>query len=291
MFDYKQDLEIILKTLDISSVDLCRELNFDMPTVSNWLNGKFEPDNRSKEDVYSFAYKKGLRLNLAYEQSLKNLGHKQGFECLYHGSKKGIKGEIDLIHSKEYNDLGTGFYLGETLEQSSMFVSSDNESHIYTYGLFLNDLNTYEYKLDTNWAITVSYNRGLLEEYSSSKKLNGILSKSKDADVIIAPIADNRIFEIIREFVNGSITDKACVYALSAFDLGKQYVLKSKKALDNLGFIKECYECKQEKKDYQRIRIEKQRDRQNAIRHFRSQNKNGKYIEDILWEKKTMIAH
>lgn len=282
MFDFKQDLDIILKTLDISSRDLCRELGFDMPTVSNWLNGKFEPDRRSKEDVYSFAYRNGLRINLAYEQPLINLGKKQGFTFLYHGSRKGIDGQIDIEHSKENNDLGNGFYLGETLEQSSMFVSDDDKSHVYSYGLYLDDLNVFEFKHDTDWAITVSYNRGLLNEYTRSKKLEKILNKSKNADVIIAPIADNRMYAIIEEFVSGNITAQACAYALSALDLGKQYVLKTSKAIDKLRFIKEYYECKLEKQDYQKIRREKQDARQNAIKNFRSKHKQGKYIEEIL---------
>lgn len=282
MFDFKQDLDIILKTLDISSRDLCRDLGFDMPTVSNWLNGKFEPDKRSKEDVYSYAYQKGVRLNLAYEQPLINLGKKQGFILLYHGSREGIYTQIDIKHSKQNNDLGDGFYLGQTLEQSSMFVSQDDKSHIYSYGLYLDDLNVYEYNLDTDWAITVSYNRKLLNEYSRTKKLEKILNKSKNADVLIAPIADNRMLDIIDEFANGKISADACAYALSALDLGKQYVLKTPKAITKLGFIKEYYECKQEKEEYKNKRIEKQNTRLNAIKHFRSKHKQGKYIEEIL---------
>lgn len=282
MFEFKQDLEIILKTLDISSADLCRQLGFDMPTVSNWLNGKFEPDRRSKEDIYSFAFSKGLNINLAYEEPLKKLGEKQGFKYLYHGSKEGIKGEIDLNHSKNNNDLGKGFYLGETLEQSSMFVSNNDKSHIYSFGLYLKDLNVYSFKLDIDWAISVAYNRGLLNKFSSSKKLEKIINKSKKADIIVAPIADNRILEIIGEFAKGNISGKACAYALSALDLGNQYVLKTQKAINHLGFIKEYYECEAEKNEYQRIRTDKQNIRQNTISNFRSQYRNYEYIEDLL---------
>ena len=282
MFDFKQDLDVILKTLDITSRDLCRELGFDMPTVSNWLNGKFEPDKRSKEDIYSYAYEKGARVNLAYEKPLNKLGQKQGFIYLYHGSRNGLSGDIDIEHSKKYNDLGKGFYLGQTLEQSSMFVSDDDKSHVYSYGLFLDDLNVYEFKTNVDWAITVSYHRGLLDEYATSKKLKTILDKSKKADVIIAPIVDNRMLEVIDDFVKGKISIDACTYALSALDLGKQYVLKTQKAINKLGFIKEYYECKQEKADYQKIRNEKQIFRQKAIKNYRSQNKKGKYIEEIL---------
>ena len=67
-----------------------------------------------------------------------------------------------------------------------------------------------------------------------------------------------------------------------ALDLGKQYVLKTSKAITKLGFIKEYYECKEEKEEYKNKRIEKQNTRLNAIKHFRSKHKQGKYIEEIL---------
>lgn len=282
MFDFKQDLEIILKTLDVSSADLCRQLGFDMPTMSNWLNGKFEPDRRSKEDIYSYAYISGLRINEAYQEPLADLAKKQGFVHLYHGSRNGIKDEINLEFSKQYNDLGRGFYLGQTLEQSCMFVSDNSKSNVYSYGLYLNNLKVFEFDTDTDWAITVSHNRGLLNEYESSEKLKMIIEKCKDADVIIAPIADNRMIDIIDEFTKGSISDKACVYALSALDLGKQYVLKTQKAINNLGFIKEYYVCEEERKDYQRIRTQRQNLRQKEIKNFRSKNRDGRYIEELL---------
>lgn len=282
MFGFNQDLDIILKTLDISSVDLCRQLGFDMPTVSNWLNGKFEPDNRSKEDIYTFAYEKGLRLNIAYELPLQKLGDKQGFKCLYHGSKQGLKGKIDLKHSKNYNDLGKGFYLGESLEQSSMFVSNNDRSHVYSFGLFLNDLNVFNFESDIDWVITISYYRNLLNRFSSSKKLEKIINKSKSADIIVAPITDNRMLEIIGEFAEGYISGKACAYALSTLDLGKQYVLKTQKSINNLAFIKEYYECEMERKEYQNNRIEKQSKRLDTIRNFRSKYRKSEYIEDLL---------
>lgn len=283
MFEFKQDLDIILKTLNITSADICRELGFDMPTVSNWLNGKFEPDRRSKEDIYSYAYAKGLNINSAYENPLSDLMNKQKCELLYHGSKQGITGEIDINKSSEYNDFGKGFYLGETLEQSSTFVSLYDESIVYSYGLFSNKLKTYTFDNDNDWIITIAYNRHQLQKYKDSKKLKKIIDKTKDVDVIIAPIADNRMMEIIREFAEGNITDKACCYALNAMNLGKQYVLKTDKAINALDFVKEYYECHQEKIDYETLRRKRQNERYEAIKDFRNKYRNkGKYIDQII---------
>lgn len=282
MYEFKDDLNIIIKTLDISLSDLSNELNFDLPTLSNWLNGKYEPDRRSKEDIYEYAYKHNIRINLAYEKPLKKLGDKQGFATLYHGAKEEIVGEIDINRSRYNNDFGKGFYMGESLKQSSIFVSEYTNSHIYSYGLYLKGLNIKEYKVDLKWMLVIAYNRGRLNDYKDSKRLKKIIDEYRKCDVIITPIADNRMFDIIDEFVEGRITSDACAYALVSLDLGKQYVLKTKKAINSLGFIKEYYLCNSERKDYVEIRNKESIDRINRIKNFRSKYRSGKYIEELL---------
>ena len=282
MNEFKYDLDIILKTLDISSRQLAKELDFDDPTICNWLNGKYDPDIRSKEDIYSYAYNSGLRLNLAYEKPLNDLANKQGFVHLYHGSKNGLDGEIRLDKSYPYNDFGKGFYLGQSLKQSAMFVSNSYRPKVYSFGLYTKDLKIVEYDIDSNWMICVAYNRGLLDEYKDSKKLLKILNQTKDVDVIIAPIADNRMYDIIEEFVQGRISDNACCHGLASLDLGKQYVLKTKKAINKLGYIKEYYLCKQEIIDFRNEQNSLQNRRLDENKDFRSKYRNGKYIEEIL---------
>lgn len=282
MYEFKDDLNIIIKTLDVSLSDLSNELNFDLPTLSNWLNGKYEPDRRSKEDIYEYAYRHNIRINLAYEKPLKKLGDKEGFVMLYHGAKNKINGEIDLNKSRNNNDFGKGFYMDESLKQSSIFVSEYPNSHIYSYGLYLKDLNVKEYKVDLKWMLVIAYNRGRLSDYKDSNKLKKIMDEYKKCDVIIAPIADNRMFDIIDEFVEGRITSDACSFALASLDLGKQYVLKTKKAIKKLGFIKEYYLCNSERKEYTEIRNKESIDRISKISNFRSKYRNGKYIEEIL---------
>ncbi len=282
MYSFKTDLDIILKTLNISLSELGKELGFDLPTLSNWLNGKYEPDDRSKEDIYAHAYSNNVRINKAYEEPLKELANKQKYVMLFHGSKEGIEGEININKSRNNNDFGKGFYMGESLIQSAIFVSEYSKSHIYSYGLYLNKLKVKEYKVDIKWMLTIAYYRGRLNEYKDSKKLKKIIEESKNVDVIIAPIADNRMFDIIDEFVEGRITNVACEYALASLDLGRQFILKTDKAINNLGFIKEYYLCKQERKEYIDYRNTISKERLKTIKDFRSTNTQGKYIEEIL---------
>lgn len=282
MFEFKDDLSLILNVLKISQKELADELGFDLPTVCNWLNGKFEPDDRSKEDIYSFAYSKKLFINKSHEEPFRHLSKKDNFICLYHGSKTIIKTEPSLDYSKSNNDFGKGFYLGESLTQSSIFVCEETNPHVYAYGLRTKGLKIFEYNITRNWAITIAYYRGRLNKYKDSIELKQIIKQSENMDLLIAPIADNRMFDIIDEFVNGMITDAACAYALNALNLGKQYVLKTNKAMNNLGFLKEFYLCKAELQDYIKEKNQLQQNRLMSIQNFRSENRKGKYLEEIL---------
>lgn len=282
MNEFKDDLDIIIQSLDISSKRLANDLFFDEPTLCNWLNGKFEPDPRSKEDIYTYAYEKGLRLNEAYEKPLSDLGNNQGFIHLYHGSRTGLIGDINLDKSFPHNDLGRGFYLGENLSQSAMFVSDNHKSKVYSFGLYPKKLKIKKYEVDDEWIFLVSYNRNLLNEYKDSDKIKKIIKDANKYDVIIAPIADNRMFDIIREFVDSNISIESCKYALAALDLGKQYVLKTEKAVNSIGLIKEYYLCKKEKQDYIIHRNTLQSKRIQEIKNFRSKFKTGHYIEELL---------
>lgn len=95
--------------------------------------------------------------------------------------------------------------------------------------------------------IATAYYRGWLDDYKDSSLIKKLISKLSDYDVIIGPIADNRMFDIIAEFVGNEITDEQCRHALAATNLGFQYVLKTNKALMNIELLKEMFVCQKEK--------------------------------------------
>ena len=284
MNDFAFDLNLILNVLEISSNDLARETGIKPASISNWLNGKLEPDLRSKEDIYEFAFENGLLLNESFEEPYMKLCRNNNMQLLFHGAKHGLDNNPDLNHSKQFNDFGKGFYCGETYRQPLMYVSGYSDSVVYSFGLKTKGLNIAEYDIDQNWALTIAYFRGSLKEFEKSKKLKEILNKCKNADVIIAPIADNRMFDIIDEFIEGRISDEACCYGLASLNLGKQYVLKSKKALKNLGLLREFYVCNKEKKYCLEEAEKLRKTKMKEIRNFRSEHRNGRYIEEILYE-------
>ena len=70
----------------------------------------------------------------------------------------------------------------------------------------------------------IAYFRGRLGEFEQSSVVIELICAIRDIDYIIAPIADNRMFEIIDSFIDGEITDVQCRHCLSATNLGNQYV-------------------------------------------------------------------
>ena len=62
---------------------------------------------------------------------------------------------------------------------------------------------------------------------------------SKDKDLVVGSIADDRMFYVIDNFFIGSITDAALINSLSALELGKQYVAITQKCCDRIKIERE----------------------------------------------------
>ena len=131
--------------------------------------------------------------------------------------------------------------------------------------------------------IAIAYYRGWLKEYLNHPYVEKILSSVDEHDIIIAPIADNRMFDIISEFVRGEITDLQCEHALAATNLGFQYVLKSENALKNISLIKPLYVCSREKEKLVNLRLEMSDLSQDKVRVARIEYRGkGQYIDELL---------
>ena len=159
---------------------------------------------------------------------------KDNIKLLFHGAKGDIIFPLDLNHSKETNDFGIGFYLGENFSQASTYISNSISKYVYAFSLNLNNLKISKFNVDSEWMLAIAYYRGWLTNYSNGEIIKNIIKKVEESDIIIAPIADNRMFDLISEFVEGSITNKQCEHALAATNLGNQYVVKTQKGLENL---------------------------------------------------------
>ena len=128
-----------------------------------------------------------------------------GEVLLFHGAKSIIDGEVRTDASRNNNDFGQGFYMGETFRQAALFVSNFESSCVYAIKFHDRHLAKAVFSVNTEWMLTVACFRGRLSGRISKDRLNQICKKAQEADYIIAPIADNRMYQIIDSFIDGEI--------------------------------------------------------------------------------------
>ena len=276
------DIEIVMELLNITAQELADGIGVTATTISRWRKSEEQVSSSNLNAFYNFAFGKGIRLNKIKEQLFKEECNSNS-TILFHGAKTYLDGQISIERSKNTNDFGKGFYCGESLEQSAMFVASYPESSLYILEFDKTDLSYAQLNVDRDWMLLIAYFRNKLADYAKHPIIQNLLAKIEGADYIIAPIADNRMFEIIDSFIEGEITDVQCQHCLSATNLGNQYVFVTDKALSRLQIMRHCYLASEEKSYYLTYKHEESRIGNDKVKVARKQYRGqGYYIEDIL---------
>ena len=281
-YNFSSDLKTIRELTALTQEQLADKLGVEKITISRNETQKTNASKILIEKVYDFAFKNNIHLGKLKEMFWKEdlcKNHK----LFYHGSKSGISGKIDVTKGRVNNDFGQGFYTGENYAQALSFVSSFDNSCLYFVDFIEQDLKCKKYEVNQEWMLTFAYYKGTLDKYKDNKDIVNLIERSKDCDYIIAPIADNRMFQIINSFIDGEITAKQCKHCLAATNLGYQYVFKSQKALDHVKLIEKNYICKREKEYYQNIRTNDAKLGNDKVKMARIKYRGkGKYIDEIF---------
>lgn len=281
-FRVYEDIEVILALLDVTIQEFANELGVSYSTVSRWKEQGETVSPANLEKIYEYAFKKRIRLNKIKEQLFRE-EYLENHALLFHGAKTDISGRISVERSRKNNDFGQGFYCGESLEQSAMFVS--NFPHASLYMLDFDKAGMQELRLgvEQDWMLMIAFFRGKLTAYENHPIIQRILNRLNGIDYVVAPIADNRMFQIIDSFIEGEITDVQCRHCLSATNLGNQYVFLTQRAADRIQILRKCYLASVEKEAYISIRSEDAEVSNDKVKIARKQYRGqGKYIEDIL---------
>ena len=280
------DIENIKSLLNMNESELAEAINVPRSTLYRWKKEKSKISNQYLETLYNFAYSQGIKLNYMKSQ-LFNESCLKDEKILFHGAKKELMGKISAQYGRETNDFGKGFYVGESLFQSASFVSSYKDSSVYVFKYKKsNKLKVTEFFVDQEWMLAIAYYRGKIDNYSNHPIIRTIRKKVEESDLVIAPIADNQMYQIIDDFIFGNLTDEQTKHALSATNLGKQYVFLNDKTFENLELIEHLYLCEKEKKDYLEVKgIENSIGIQKVKIAKREIAGKGKYIEEIFDEK------
>ena len=280
-YRFSEDLCVILSILGMTQAELAKEIGVQQVTVSRSLSGITEPSDRLLEKVYGFAYDRNIMLNrlksMYWSDNLSS-GHK----LLFHGAKTYLDGQLRIDRSRSNNDFGQGFYTGQNYPQAISFISGFDHSSVYLLDFDSSDLSCKEFDLTREWMMTIAYFRGTLEQYKDNPLVKALADEVENCDYVIAPIADNRMYQIINSFIDGEITDQQCIHCLASTNLGKQVVFKSEKAVSQLTVLERLYVSDSERNYYKAMRTGESIESENKVKQARIQYRGkGLYIDEI----------
>lgn len=277
-FAISKDLGFVLEAERKSVEELCREIGISRTTYYKISSGSSPAENKTAERIYSYIYRKGYRLNSVKEDLLKE--GNDGI-VLFHGSRNGL-GVITAEGSRSNCDFGNGFYLSEKYEHALSFVCDSDESSVYSFRADLSELRVKRLDVGLEWMMAICFYRGSIKGFSASPKIRKIAKEVDSADIVIAPIADNRMFYIMSLFASGDIGVEAALHSLAASKLGLQYVFKSERGLANLRPIEKLYLCREEKSERQSRLIERGKEIETKLKMAKREYRDGPYIEELF---------
>lgn len=206
-------------------------------SINRWENGKTLPNRMAQTQLYNFCKERSIDVaklivdTKAYSDTDNKL-------ILYHGSKKGITGDVAPI-SREECDFGRGFYMGTSTLQPLTLICNEDKPKFYAVELDLTGLKVLTVDVGMDWAMLIAYHRKEMESAKETAVYEKYAHMADGYDVIIGYIANDRMYTELFRFFNKTLTDVALINCLSALDLGKQYVAISEKACRQIRILKE----------------------------------------------------
>ena len=206
-------------------------------SINRWENGKTLPNRMAQTQLYNFCKEHAIDVAQLIIDT-KAYGDTDNKLVLYHGSKKGIVGDIAPI-SRDECDFGSGFYMGTNTLQPLTLVCNEDKPKFYTVELDLTGLKVLTVEIGMDWAMLIAYYRKEMESAKGTPIYEKYAHMADGYDVIIGYIANDRMYTELSRFFNRTLTDVALINCLSALDLGKQYVAISEKACKQIKILKE----------------------------------------------------
>ena len=206
-------------------------------SINRWENGKTLPNRMAQTQLYNFCKERAIDVTQLIIET-KTYADTDNKLLLYHGSKKGIVGDIAPI-SRDECDFGSGFYMGTNTLQPLTLVCNEDKPKFYTVELDMTGLKVLTVEIGMDWAMLIAYYRKEMESAKGTPIYEKYAHMADGYDVIIGYIANDRMYTELSRFFNRTLTDVALINCLSALDLGKQYVAISEKACRQIKILKE----------------------------------------------------
>ena len=206
-------------------------------SINRWENVKTLPNRMAQTQLYNFCKEYAIDVAQLIIDT-KAYGDTDNKLVLYHGSKKGIVGDIAPI-SRDECDFGSGFYMGTNTLQPLTLVCNEDKPKFYTVELDMTGLKVLTVEIGMDWAMLIAYYRKEMESAKGTPIYEKYAHMADGYDVIIGYIANDRMYTELSRFFNRTLTDVALINCLSALDLGKQYVAITEKACKQIKILKE----------------------------------------------------
>lgn len=216
-------------------------------------------------------------------------------KIIYHGSDHIIE-HPKFGYGKPYNDYGMGFYCTENPDMAKEWgVGFDHNGYANQYridcnGLSILDLHTSEYTL-LHWLTILLENREFdtttpLAAEAKEYLIQHFHLDYENYDIIIGYRADDSYFSFAADFINGAISYRQLSNSMRLGKLGKQFVLKSKQAFQQLHFL--GYETADFREWYKKKSFRDKSARRQYFDVERNRRQKGDlYITTILDEEMT----
>ena len=274
--DIIKDIRLRLK---LSQAELAEKLGISFATVNRWEKGRCEPSQIAIKAIKRLC----AHNNIDYSQYEGNsIIESNDIVTLYHGSKFGITGDIAPT-SRDKCDFGKGFYMGTERSQPLTLICNFEQAKLYTVNVNLSGLKILDVEVGIDWAFLIAYYRGRMESTKGTSIYNRVSEMTKDIDMVIGYIANDRMFVVLDRFFNGEITDTALINSLSALKLGKQYVALTEKACNQIEIINEKVLSPEER---EQLKIDSENNRTNGIALANDiclkYRRDGRFFDEIL---------
>ena len=222
-----QTIKKIREYVNLSQEAFAKELGVNFATVNRWENNRTVADSAAEAKLYTFCKKNDVPLVSFIQEQVEAESRinplEKGHVRCFHGSKAGLVGPIAPI-SRAQCDFGPGFYMGDEPLQPLTLVIDKPESKYYVIDVDMKHINFLVLYPNLDWAMTVAYYRGKLDQIKGTKLYDKYACLSAGKDMVIGSIADDRMFFVMQEFFNNRITDIALVESMRGLKLGLQYV-------------------------------------------------------------------
>ena len=228
--------------MNMNQTEFAELLNVTFATVNRWENGRALPNKLAQDKIYDLCKEYEVPVcDMVLEKIETASGRielEKGRVLLYHGSKAGLEGNI-APKSRKQCDFGEGFYMGTEPSQALTLICDYESAKFYIVSISVVNLDVLDVPADLEWAMIVAYHRGRMEKIKGTPFYSKYQEMTKDKDLVIGSIANDRMFFVIDNFFIGNITDAALINSLSALELGKQYVAVTQRGCDAVRIEKE----------------------------------------------------